>query len=154
MNWRPVIIIAFAVACLRASAGTPSADVPDIPDVRFPEGQPMATGNFEPSSELLTSINGALEAFNRFPTMNVNIVGHTDSKECAGTACADLGLRRAQYVYDWLDLHGVDRKHLGTVLSVGSATPVLSSESEDRRLSRRVSFDVLPESNRPNGGKP
>lgn len=154
MNLRNVVIMAFAVACLRASAGTPTADVPDIPDVRFPEGQPIATGNFEPSPELLTSINGDLEVFNRFPKLKVNVVGHTDSKECTGTACADLGLRRAQYVYDWLDLHGVDRMQLGTVKTVGADVPILSNDNEDRRLSRRVSFDVLRESNKPNGGKP
>ncbi len=152
MNRWPIIIIAFA--CLRASAGTPTADVPDVPDVRFPEGLPVATGNFEPSPELLTSINGALEIFNSFPKLKVNVVGHTDSKECAGNACAELGLRRAHYVYDWLDVHGVDRTQLGTVVSVGSNAPILSDGNEDRRLSRRVSFDVLPESEKPKGSKP
>jgi outer membrane protein OmpA-like peptidoglycan-associated protein len=154
MNCWAVIIIAFATACSSASAGTPTADVPYIPDVRFPDGQPIATGNFEPSPELLTSINGALEIFNSFPKLKVNVVGHTDSKECAGNACADLGLRRAHYVYDWLDVHGVDRTQLGTVVSAGSDVPVLSDDSEDRRLSRRVSFDVLPESEKPKSGRP
>jgi outer membrane protein OmpA-like peptidoglycan-associated protein len=154
MNWLAVITVTFAVACSQASAGTPSADIPDVPDVRFPEGQPISTGNFEPSSELLTSMNGALDVFNNFPKMSVNVVGHTDSKECAGAACAELGLRRAHYVYDWLDLHGVDRKQLGTVVSIGTDAPVLSNDSEDARLSRRVSFDVLPESEKPKGSKP
>ena len=154
MNLRNVVIIALAVACLRAWAGNATVDVPDIPDVRFPEGQPIATGNFEPSPELLISINGAMEVFNRFPKMKVNIIGHTDSKECMGAACADLGLRRAHYVYDWLDVHGVDRVQLGTVITAGSDTPVLSNDNEDRRLSRRVSFDLLSESGKPASSKP
>jgi outer membrane protein OmpA-like peptidoglycan-associated protein len=154
MNWKRLVIIAFTVVSLEALAGSPTADVPDVPDVRFPEGQPIATGNFEPSPELLTSINGALEIFNSFPKLKVNVVGHTDSKECAGSVCAELGLRRAHYVYDWLDLHGVDRIQLGTVITAGSDAPVLSDDNEDHRLSRRVSFDVLPESEKPKGSKP
>jgi outer membrane protein OmpA-like peptidoglycan-associated protein len=152
MNRWPFIVFAFA--CLRATASTPSADVPDIPDVRFPEGQPIATGNFDASPELLTAINGALDIFNSFPKLKVNLVGHTDSKECTGTACAELGLRRAHYVYDWLDVHGANRTQLGTVITVGSDAPVLSDDTEDRRLSRRVSFDVLPEADKPKGSKP
>ena len=34
-----------------------------------------------------------------------------------------LGLRHARYVHDWLDVHGVDRTQLGTMITAGNASP-------------------------------
>jgi hypothetical protein len=44
----------------------------------------------------------------------IKIVGFTDNKECTGSECEALSLRRAKLIYKWMLANGVQKKSLST----------------------------------------
>ncbi|MEX0822481.1 MAG: OmpA family protein [Rhodothermales bacterium] len=103
--------------------------------------------NFEfDRSELLPSSRPTIEAvadvLNRYPDLQVEVAGHTDS---IGTASYNQALseRRAARVADDLTALGIDADRLRAT-GYGETRPILSNDSPTGRvLNRRVEFRVL-----------
>lgn len=72
----------------------------------------------------------------------VDVVGTSDPDECRSTDCAELSVRRARYVVDWLLSNGVPADRLGAARGVGAVDPVAPSLGEDARFNRRIEFRV------------
>ncbi len=144
------ILFVFALflltSSMHVSAEPPLVDPPDLRNIQFPEGQPPVDGDFQPTGEMLSNLEEAAGLLRMAKNMSVNVTGSTDSKECAAAECVALGMRRAKFVYDWLDRHGVERRRLGKISSTGSDSAIASNTTDDRRFNRRVEFEILSES--------
>ncbi|QWP79140.1 OmpA family protein [Lysobacter sp. K5869] len=78
-----------------------------------------------------------------FPDWRFEIRASTDNEECVGSACAELSLRRAIVVRDWLLEHGAPAASLKPLKALGSMEPLADNSTEDgRRINRRVEFAV------------
>ncbi len=99
------------------------------------------------SSRILKASDFILEAvakiFKDNPQIKrVEIQGHTDSKGSNNYNKA-LSNRRARSVFNWLVLHGIDRKRL-TSRGLGEESPIDSNDTDEgRQNNRRVEFHIL-----------
>lgn len=81
------------------------------------------------------------------PTMQIRIVGHTDTKESASASAKDVSMKRAEYVKLQLEERGIDsnRMMLKDAQDSQKASFIEDNDNEDTRLakSRRVTFEVV-----------
>ncbi|MEX2524396.1 MAG: OmpA family protein [Gammaproteobacteria bacterium] len=117
-------------------------DVHGCPDVLL-----VLTGvNFKHDSSVIEPasaqiLNRAVEALKKANSVNVRIVGHTDS---SGTNAYNrkLSQRRADAVRDYLIQHGINGSRL-TTEGMGEERPVASNSTKEGRFeNRRVEFHV------------
>lgn len=97
------------------------------------------SSRIEPASSQI--LNRAVEALRKANSVNVRIVGHTDS---IGTNAYNqkLSQRRADAVRDYLIEHGINGSRLSTD-GMGEDRPVASNSTEEGRFqNRRVEFHV------------
>lgn len=99
------------------------------------------------SSELLAReeqvLDEAVELLREYPTLRVEISGHTDTSECSGAQCAELGLARARLVEEFLADYGIDPGRI-EVRSGGADEPIdANSTSNGRGKNRRCEFTIL-----------
>jgi len=100
--------------------------------------------NFEANStRLLLSSYYTLEqivaALQKFPALNLRIVGHTDAVG-SGSSNRMLSEMRARSVADFLVSKGINRRRL-TTFGMGENAPISENISENGRLeNRRVEF--------------
>lgn len=102
--------------------------------------------NFLVGSATLTSeseriLQNALKALNTNPSLNVEIVGHTDNT--GGVEInRQISFRRAESVRAWLVRNGISPKRL-TVSGKGAESPIASNTTpEGRARNRRIEFRV------------
>jgi len=84
------------------------------------------------------ALNEAVAKINEYPTLRVNVFGHTSSP---GTAAwnATLSQRRAESVAKYLTTHGVDPSRLDEVKGKGPSEPIGDNKTfEGRAKNRRV----------------
>lgn len=99
-------------------------------------------GSFQLSQQSLKILNQLKNYMNTNPSLNLEIIGHTDN---TGNNENNLVLseRRAKAVVDYLEQQGIAQNRL-RMLGKGSSVPVSSNNSEnERQKNRRVSFRIL-----------
>ena len=110
-------------------------DVIQLPGVNFESGSDMLL----PGAEKL--LQDAARTLNNYPTLRVEVAGHTDN---VGSANLNLGLsdRRAKTVLDHLVKFGVDPSRL-TFKGYGETQPIAdNSLTHGRAINRRVELRV------------
>src|SRR5690625_528290 len=93
-------------------------------------------------------LNEAIEILRRYPDLQVEVAGHTDS---VGTEQYNQGLseRRAQAVYDYLTSNGIDASRLQGPIGYGESRPIAPNTNPDgtdnpegRARNRRTELNV------------
>ena len=103
------------------------------------EGVNFYTNSDRLTSEAKTILNRVAEDLNRYPSVRVIIVGHTDNRGSAAYN-KDLSLRRAKAVARYLVGKGVDPERM-RYAGKGEEEPVASNATEEGRAkNRRVEF--------------
>lgn len=95
-----------------------------------------------PASDSIAILSQAVDTLNRYPQVQVEIDGYTDSK---GSEKYNQGLseRRANIVDAYLTSHGVDASRITAVKGFGEADPVdTNNTAAGRQRNRRVEFKV------------
>jgi OOP family OmpA-OmpF porin len=125
---------------------TPKGDRVDATGCSFKEeiklpGVVFETGSAELKSESLPVLEGAIATLKRYPELNIEVAGHTDSRG-SDAFNLDLSARRAESVLKYLHDGGVTNalKSRG----YGERQPIGSNTSDDgRQQNRRVVLRVL-----------
>jgi OOP family OmpA-OmpF porin len=95
-----------------------------------------------PASDSIAILSQAVDTLNRYPQVQVEIDGYTDSKG-SEKYNQSLSERRANIVDAYLTSHGVDASRITAVKGFGSADPVDSNDTAaGRQRNRRVEFKV------------
>lgn len=100
------------------------------------------TNSFELEKKSKTELNRLKRFMNQYPTISVEISGHTDD---VGSDAANLTLsdNRAKAVYDYLVNAGVKADRL-TFKGYGETQPAVANSSDaNRRLNRRIELRIL-----------
>jgi outer membrane protein OmpA-like peptidoglycan-associated protein len=121
----------------------------DIPMQKIEKGRSVVlenifyeTDKYELKSESMTELRKLINYLNQYPSLNIEIGGHTDN---VGTEAYNLELsnKRAESVYNYLVNEGISPERL-TSRGYGFASPVASNDSESGRAqNRRTEFKVL-----------
>ena len=122
--------------------GTPPGVRVDFRGCEIKEEIELPNVNFEFDSARLTAdsaetLDGAVSTLERYPDLNVECAGHTDS---VGTDAYNQSLseRRAHSVCEYLIAHGIDNSRL-TEAGYGESRPIAdNSTDEGRARNRRV----------------
>lgn len=101
---------------------------------------PLNFISFQTGSAVLTpeskyELENVKEALDKYPSMKIELAGHTDN---TGEAAANLELsqRRAAAVYDFLVSQGVSADRMNAV-GYGQAQPIESNDTEEGRAANR-----------------
>ncbi|MGH8113698.1 MAG: TonB-dependent receptor, partial [Rhodanobacteraceae bacterium] len=95
-----------------------------------------------PASESIAILSQAVDTLNRYPQVQVEIDGYTDSK---GSEKYNQGLseRRANIVDQYLTSHGIDASRITAVKGFGESDPIdTNATAAGRQRNRRVEFKV------------
>ena len=116
--------------------GCEFTDVIRLPGVNFGAGSDLLLPRTEPRLER------AAETLNRYPDLQIEVAGHTDS-DGGGAANYGLSERRARTVRDYLILYGVDAERL-TAVGYGESQPIADNETmQGRAANRRVELRIV-----------
>lgn len=102
--------------------------------------------NFETNAEVLlrssrNTLDGAVQTLRKYPDIEVECAGHTDSRGAASYN-QSLSQRRAQTVCDYLEREGISAARL-SVRGYGESRPIADNDSaEGRAANRRVTLRV------------
>jgi outer membrane protein OmpA-like peptidoglycan-associated protein len=102
----------------------------------------FATGSANLTPESTTELSLIIDALNKYPTLNVEVSGHTDN---VGEAAKNktLSEARAKAVEDFVEKHGIDTKRISSV-GFGDSKPIADSGTDaGRQLNRRTEFKIL-----------
>lgn len=105
-------------------------------------GVRFATGTSKLAGNSFAILRRVAKVLGKYPTVNVEIGGHTDNRgdEDANQA---LSQARAEAVVDYLALQGIERSRLRPV-GYGPFNPIASNDTPSGRLqNRRVEFRVI-----------
>jgi OOP family OmpA-OmpF porin len=125
---------------------TPKGDRVDAVGCSFKEeiklpGVVFETGKADLKPESLPVLDGAIATLKRYPDINVEVAGHTDSRG-SDALNLDLSARRAATVLKYLQDGGVSNAM--TSRGYGERQPVASNNTDDgRQQNRRVVLRVL-----------
>lgn len=112
--------------------GCPIAVIIDLRGVNFEFDKSTLT------ADSITILDQAVDVLTRYPTMKVEVGGHTDS---VGTDAYNQGLseRRSRVVYDYLSAHGIAADRLSGPNGYSESRPIDSNQtSEGRARNRRT----------------
>lgn len=121
----------------------------DLSPLFFKPGRPLARESVtdalaDSASTQLGLLEDNAEVLRNTPDIAVEVMGFTDSHECAGQGCYQLSLRRARCVFEWLLAHGVSARKLKGPTGNGSGWPIDKSNSEEGwQYNRRVQLDFV-----------
>ena len=102
----------------------------------------FATGSANLTPESVNELNVIVEALNKYPTLNVEVSGHTDN---VGDAAKNktLSEARAKAVETYVEKHGIDTKRISAV-GFGDTKPIADNSTEaGKQLNRRTEFKIL-----------
>jgi outer membrane protein OmpA-like peptidoglycan-associated protein len=106
------------------------------------QGIGFATGSYNLSSSIYSTLNGVAKILNEYPKSSLKISGHTDS---VGSSESNMTLseRRAESVANYLIRQGVKSGRL-TTFGYGERRPIASNESAaGRAANRRVEINII-----------
>jgi len=114
------------------------------------KGLSFIGGRHFPTRESMPELYRLVETMNKYPTLEIEIQGHIccDYTRPDGmdndTGEPILSKNRAKYVYDFLELNGIDPKRM-TYVGLGSTQPKVFPEKteEDQQANRRVEIKIL-----------
>ena len=141
-----------AFASHEGETSAPKAGIVDyqLSSVQFLSGHPLPGESFEVSAKTPSATQIHLLEVNatfikELPAeVGVEIAGSADDRECVGSECYDLSLRRATCVYDWVIANGVSASKLRGPRGYGTDYPIDDRDSEaGRQYNRRVQFDFV-----------
>jgi OOP family OmpA-OmpF porin len=95
-----------------------------------------------PAADSLAILDQAVDTLNRYPQVQIEIDGYTDS---IGTDAYNQGLseRRANIVQQYLTSHGIDSSRITAVKGFGETNPIDTNKTAaGRQRNRRVEFKV------------
>jgi OOP family OmpA-OmpF porin len=95
-----------------------------------------------PASDSVAILDQAVDTLNRYPQVQIEIDGYTDS---IGTDQYNQGLseRRANIVNEYLTSHGIDSSRITSVKGFGENDPIDTNKTAaGRQRNRRVEFKV------------
>ncbi len=95
-----------------------------------------------PASDSLAILDQAVDTLKRYPQVQIEIDGYTDS---IGSQKYNLGLseRRAHIVADYLTSHGIDPSRITAIKGFGKLDPIDTNKTAaGRQRNRRVEFKV------------
>jgi hypothetical protein len=142
---RLVLVLAIINVCFPTS----SLGFTELDAIQFKAGHPLPSESIaeavdDPPEEQMQILRSNLDVLANASRIRVEIMGFTDSHECAASDCLALSLRRAKCVYDWLVAHGVPESKLKGPTGNGSEWPIdRSNMSDGWRYNRRVQFDFV-----------
>jgi OmpA family len=121
----------------------------DFGPIGFKEGQPVGKEEIDEAlaeNFFAEYINHILDVIIKNDHLKFEILGFTDSRECAKSDCQALALRRAESVRDWLLANGVKKASISRIVAYGPNMPIDDNASEEGRArNRRVEVAVDPE---------
>ena len=114
------------------------------------KGLSFIGGRHFPTRESMPELYRLVETMNKYPSLEIEIQGHIccDYTRPDGmdndTGEPFLSKNRAKYVYDFLELNGVDPKRM-TYVGLGSTQPKVFPEKteEDQQTNRRVEIKIV-----------
>jgi OmpA-OmpF porin, OOP family len=116
--------------------GCSFTDVIRLPGVNFGAGSDLLL----PGTERI--LEAAAATLNRYPDLQVEVAGHTDS-DGPGDVNFGLSERRAKTVLDYLVMYGVAPERL-TATGYGESQPIADNETvEGRAANRRVELRIV-----------
>lgn len=121
----------------------PLASGSELLGVVFKPGRPKAEDSLIEALEApeeLENLQRDAKIINRLRTLKFRIVGNTDDRECAGSECMSLSVRRADYVRNWLINAGVPETSLKEPIGYGSTRPIQDNSIEEARRKNRNAF--------------
>jgi len=128
--------------------GCPKNVVIDLRGVNFKFDRPKSGEHaIEPTLQVPTAdsvaiLDQAVDALNRYPSIKVELDGHTDSVG-ADAYNQKLSERRAQIVSDYLTAHGVGADRIVAVKGFGETAPIdTNATKEGRARNRRTEVKV------------
>jgi OmpA-OmpF porin, OOP family len=133
----------FRDACPGTPAGTrvDSRGCP-IADVIVLEGVTFAFNSHQITADERGTLNEAVDILRRYPDVNVEVAGHTDS---VGNDAYNQSLseRRARSVLEFLAAAGIDRGRM-TARGYGEASPIADNATDaGRAMNRRVELRII-----------
>jgi flagellar motor protein MotB len=93
-------------------------------------------------SDYYRDLDNVVTVLNKVPTMNLNIIGHTDSDASEEYNVA-LSEGRAKTVADYLISKGIDRNRLN-IAGLGESMPIYPNEGDSKKWNRRVELYLIP----------
>lgn len=85
-----------------------------------------------------------LDTISQSGTLKFRAVGWTDDLECSAKYCAELSMRRASLVTDWLIKNGAPRERISSPVAGGKYLGEVYRPSEaERTVSRRVDVELV-----------
>ena len=130
-----------------ACPGTPAGARVDsrgcpITDVISLEGVTFAFNSDQITADERGTLNEAVDIMRRYPDINVQVAGHTDS---VGNDAYNQSLseRRARSVLEFLAAAGIDRSRM-TARGYGEASPIADNATDaGRAMNRRVELRII-----------
>lgn len=119
----------------------PIVEAPEVGAVIKLDRVFFETAKWDLLSESHEQLNEVVELMNNYPTMQIAIHGHTDSR--GGTDYnQNLSENRTRSVYEYLVEQGIDADRM-EYIGFGESKPIADNKySEGRQLNRRVEFVV------------
>ncbi len=96
----------------------------------------------QPTDDSVAILDQAVDTLQRYPGVNVELVGHTDS---IGTEAYNqkLSERRAQIVHNYLTGHGINADRILGVKGFGESQPIATNKTDEGRArNRRTELSV------------
>lgn len=102
----------------------------------------FATGKSDIRSKSFKILNNAVAIFKKYPSIRIEIQGHTDDRG-KESYNQKLSKARAEAVREYLVAHGIDESRI-TSKGFGPSSPVASNKSKSGRAqNRRIEFQIV-----------
>ena len=116
----------------------------DLRQILFKVGAPIANQSLSESladkAYALSTLDFSAQVLKKYPTVVVEVSGHTDSHECAPKECLALSVRRAELAAAYLLEKGVPPSQIDRITGYGSTRPLSlrTKDGSERALNRRI----------------
>lgn len=126
-----------------------NSSMEELVPVFFKKGFPCESGSsalssVEDAEQVVRVLEENLRLIQEQAEKRVRVIGSTDDKECSGSECAYLSVRRALFVQTWLVDHGVAKFRFDPIIVLGQDFPASENNSESGRgRNRRAEVEFL-----------
>ncbi|TAA25767.1 OmpA family protein [Pseudoxanthomonas winnipegensis] len=149
-----LFLAALCGACTVARHANAQNDAPptisglEMAPINFKKGEPRNPESLNSSLDgdfAVAAINRDLLIVKKYRSLRFEILGFTDTEECAPSDCQKLSASRAEAVHGWLIAHGADPSSFKRVEGLGAEMPIADNSTEEgRSVNRRVEVNQVP----------